>query len=195
MNLPKTTIDWSSSNVLENILLNIKDPLENILSISPDQNAYEFQKVVFSNSREIRDIIEEIMIKLNSNNLNLTFQNKPEIFEIFETNQKVREMCSQNVDTQKIAQTDQRWLINFENETYSCLTKSQLNLYELAYRMAVSERQLHRKIWNLVYLTPNKYIRILKLNKAKKMIESYVDRSISQIAYAVGYNDVHYFSN
>jgi AraC-like DNA-binding protein len=60
--------------------------------------------------------------------------------------------------------------------------------------MAVSERQLHRKIVNLVCLTPNKYIRILRLHKAKQMIDNYIQRSISQIAYAVGYNDVHYFS-
>ena len=60
--------------------------------------------------------------------------------------------------------------------------------------MSVSERQLYRKITNLIYLTPNKYIRVLRLHKAKQIIENYIQHSISQIAYAVGYNDVHYFS-
>ena len=60
--------------------------------------------------------------------------------------------------------------------------------------MAVSERQLHRKIGGLVFLTPNKYVRVLRLHKAKQMIDNYFYNSISQIAYAVGYSDTHYFS-
>jgi len=89
---------------------------------------------------------------------------------------------------------DQEWLMSLEKEIYGCITKDYLSLYDLAFKMAVSERQLHRKIANLVCLTPNKYIRILRLHKAKQMIDNYIQNSISQIAYSVGYNDVHYFS-
>ena len=60
--------------------------------------------------------------------------------------------------------------------------------------MAVSERQLHRKIKNLLHLTPNKYIRVLRLYKAKQCIDDYLYDTISQISYAVGYYDTHYFS-
>lgn len=191
------SIDWSSPDILEQIVQNIKNPLENIIAANQNSaldNKEKIDEIIFSSSKEISDIVEEIMRKAKSKSLNVTFQGRPEIFEIYEANENVREMCSDEIIPQKITKQDQDWLMNLEKEIYGSITEDYLNLYELSYKMAVSERQLHRKIVNLVYLTPNKYIRILRLHKAKQMIDNYIQRSISQIAYAVGYNDVHYFS-
>jgi AraC-like DNA-binding protein len=190
-------IDWSSPDILEQIVQNIKNPLENIITANQSStvdNKDKIEEIIFSNSKEISDIVEEIMQKARSKSLNVTFQGRPEIFEIYEANENVREMCSDRIIPQKITKQDQDWLLNLEKEIYGSINQDYLNLYELSYKMAVSERQLHRKIVNLVCLTPNKYIRILRLHKAKQMIDNYIQRSISQIAYAVGYNDVHYFS-
>lgn len=190
-------IDWSSPDVLEQIVQTIKNPLENIISASQNSSMEHkniVDEIIFSSSKEISDIVEEIMRKAKSKSLNITFQDRPEIFEIYEENQNVRAMCTDEIKPQKITQMDQEWLMNFEKEIYGCIAKDYLSLYDLAFRMAVSERQLHRKIANLVCLTPNKYIRILRLHKAKQMIDNYIQSSISQIAYSVGYNDVHYFS-
>lgn len=198
MNTAKNiTIDWNSPDVLEQIVQNIKSPLENIISANQSSTQYNKEKkdeIIFSSSKEISDIIEEIMSKTKSKTLNLTFRGRPEIFDIYESNENVRELCSDEINLQKITKTDQDWLINLEKEIYGSITQNELSLYELSYKMAVSERQLHRKVGNLVYLTPNKYIRVLRLHKAKQMIDNYIQKSISQIAYAVGYNDVHYFS-
>lgn len=190
-------IDWSSPDILEQIVQNIKNPLENIITANQSSTVGDkdkIEEIIFSNSKEISDIVEEIMQKARSKSLNVTFQGRPEIFEIYESNENVREMCSNKIIPQKITKQDQDWLLNLEKEIYGSINQDYLNLYELSYKMAVSERQLHRKIVNLVCLTPNKYIRILRLHKAKQMIDNYIQRSISQIAYAVGYNDVHYFS-
>ncbi|MCU0325966.1 MAG: helix-turn-helix transcriptional regulator [Spirosomaceae bacterium] len=198
MNTPNNLkIDWSSPNVLEQIVMNIKNPLENIMSVSQNSTIYNkatTDEIIFTSTKEINDIIEDIMLKAKSKALNLTFKGQPDIFEIYESNVNVREMCTDEIKPQKITKLDQEWLMNLEKEIYGSINQNFLNLYDLSYKMAVSERQLHRKIASLVYLTPNKYIRILRLHKAKKMIDNYIERSISQIAYAVGYNDVHYFS-
>ena len=190
-------IDWSSPDILEQIIQNIKNPLENIIIASQNNNAEDkatIEEIIFSNSKEISDIVEEMMRKSKSKTLSITFQERPEIFEIYEGNENVREMCSNEMNPQKITKQDQDWLMNLEKEVYGSISHNYLNLYDLSYKMAVSERQLHRKIADLVCLTPNKYIRILRLHKAKQMMDKYIQRSISQIAYAVGYNDVHYFS-
>jgi AraC-like DNA-binding protein len=195
--LKNNAIDWSSPNVLEQIVQNIKSPLEKIKNANQGDSFYtdkDVDKIIFSSSKEISDIIEEIMSKTKANSISLTFQENPEIFEIYETNKNVREMCCGQINPQKMAKIDKDWLLDLEKEIYGSITQNDLNLYELSYKMAVSERQLHRKISNLIFLTPNKYIRVLRLHKAKKMIDSYLDRSISQIAYKVGYNDVNYFS-
>jgi hypothetical protein len=150
-------IDWSSPDILEQIIQNIKHPLENIISVSKSTTLHHKEKkdeIIFSSSKEISDIIEEIMLKTKSKALNLTFRSRPEIFEIYESNENVRELCANEINPQKIAKIDQDWLINLEKEIYGSLNQNELSLYELSYKMAVSERQLHRKVGSLVYLTP-----------------------------------------
>lgn len=191
-----TTIDWSSPDVLIQIVQNIKNPLETIITASqPDIADNKSQnEIIFSSSKQINNLIEEIISEIKSKSVSLTFQDRPEIFDIYESNKNVQSLCLNKINPQKVTKLDQDWLINLEKEIYSSINQNDMNLYELSYKMAVSERQLHRKIANLVHLTPNKYIRILRLHKAKHLIDNYIQNSISQVAYSVGYNDVHYFS-
>lgn len=191
-----TTIDWSNPNVLYQIMNDIKNPIEKILETSKrNMEKGGFQdEVIFSSSKQIKDVIEQILEEIQSKSVNLTVKQTPEIFFIYESNKNVQKMCTNELVPEKITKTDQDWLLNLEKEIYSSITQNDINIYDLSYKMAVSERQLYRKITNLIYLTPNKYIRVLRLHKAKQIIENYIQHSISQIAYAVGYNDVHYFS-
>ena len=191
-----TTIDWSNPNVLYQIMNDIKNPIEKIMENSKrNMEKGGFQdEVIFSSSKQIKDVIEQILVEIQSKSVNLTVKQTPEIFFIYESNKNVQKMCTNELVPEKITKTDQDWLLNLEKEIYSSITQNDINIYDLSYKMAVSERQLYRKITNLIYLTPNKYIRVLRLHKAKQIIENYIQHSISQIAYAVGYNDVHYFS-
>ena len=191
------TIDWNSPDVLEQLAQNIRVPLESIITAGKNSSLYDkdrIEEIIFSSSKEINDIVEEIMVKAKAKSLSLTYHSRPEIFEIYESNENVRKMCAGEMNPQKVAEVDQDWLINLEKEVYGNINQDYLDLCELSYKMAISERQLHRKVFNLVFLTPNKYIRVLRLHKAKQMIDNYVQNSIAQIAYAVGYSDVHYFS-
>jgi len=188
-----TTIDWTAPDVLNQIVQNIKNPLETILSASSQRDSSQ-NEIIFTNSEQINKIIEEILLEIKSKSVNVTLHSKPDIFDIYESNTNVQSMCIREIRPLKIAKPDQTWLVNLEKEIYNSINQNDVNIYDLSYRMAVSERQLYRKITGLIHLTPNKYIRILKLHKAKHMIDNYIQNSISQIAYAVGYNDVHYFS-
>ncbi|KQM32207.1 helix-turn-helix domain-containing protein [Chryseobacterium sp. Leaf201] len=191
--LKNTTIDWTAPDLLNQIVQNIKNPLETILSASSQRDSFQ-NEIIFTNSEQINKIIEEILLEIKSKSVNVTLHSKPDIFEIYESNINVKSMCIREIQPGKITKPDQNWLVNLEKEIYQSINQNDVNIYDLSYRMAVSERQLYRKITGLIHLTPNKYIRILKLHKAKHMIDNYIQNSISQIAYAVGYNDVHYFS-
>lgn len=191
--IKNTTIDWTAPDVLNQIVQNIKNPLENILSASRQADNSQ-NEIIFTNSEHINKIIEEILLEIKSKSVNVTLHSRPDIFGIYESNTNVQSMCIKEIQPAKITKPDQNWLVNLEKEIYQSINQNDVNIYDLSYRMAVSERQLYRKITGLIHLTPNKYIRILKLHKAKHMIDNYIQNSISQIAYAVGYNDVHYFS-
>nr|WP_199001619.1 helix-turn-helix transcriptional regulator [Flavobacterium sp. ASV13] len=192
----RTAIDWSSPDILNHLFLHIKSPLDSIITASTSNTTTSEIKdeIIFSSSNEINEIIEEILKEIKSKSVSLTIQSRPDIFDIYESNKNVQDLCSKKINPEKVTKKDQDWLINLEKEIYNSISKNDLDLGDLSYKMAVSERQLHRKIANLVYLTPNKYIRILRLHKAKQLIDNYVQDSISQVSYSVGYNDSHYFS-
>jgi YesN/AraC family two-component response regulator len=57
----------------------------------------------------------------------------------------------------------------------------------------MSHSQLHRKLDALTGCSPNKFIRIIRLNKAKELLKD-PDNSIASIALDCGYNDPAYFS-
>lgn len=192
-----TIINWNSPDILEQLAQNIKGPLESIISVGKNSAEYDkemLEEILFSSSKEISIIIEDILNKAKAKSLSVTYHNQPEIFGIYESNENVREMCAGRINPQKVAKVDQEWLVGLEKEVYGNINQDYLDLGELSYKLAVSERQLGRKVFNLVFLTPNKYVRILRLHRAKQLIDNYVQQSVSQVAYAVGYSDVHYFS-
>lgn len=191
-----TTIDWSNPKALNQIVQNIQLPLEKIIELDQGNlmNNRLSYEVIFSSSRQIKKIIEHILEEIRSKSISFTYKEEPEIFLIYDQNKNVQKMCSAEILPQKIVDADRQWLLNLEEEIFNSISRNDLNIYGLSLKLAVSERQLYRKTDELLHLTPNKYVRILRLHKAKQMIENFVERSISQIAYAVGFNDTHYFS-
>lgn len=188
----------NSSDVLIQLIKEIKAPLESIIEANKKftttnnkQDEYNTSNVIFNNSQEIASLIDEVVKLANGGK---TIEKIPLIYQIYHGNERVKFMCKKEINPYKISQQDTSWLIEMENEVCNNIKHKDLNLYDLSYKMAVSERQLHRKIKSLLHITPNKYIRILRMHKAKQFIDDYVYDTISQISYAVGYYDTHYFS-
>ncbi|QVY64621.1 helix-turn-helix transcriptional regulator [Polaribacter sp. Q13] len=200
MNLENQNINWNSSDILLQIVKNIEAPLASIIeankhnSLKISYNGLLKEKptnIIFSNSQEIKRLIDEVVKIAQASN---TAKEEPVIFKIYHANNRVQLMCSKEIDPKKISKQDASWLLKLENEVYKNIDQKDLNLYDLSYSLSVSERQLYRKIKNLVHLTPNKYIRVLRLYKAKQFIDNYLYDTVSQISFAVGYYDTHYFS-
>ena len=68
-----------------------------------------------------------------------------------------------------------------------------LNVDKLCKMMAMSQSQLNRKLNALTGYSANKFIRIIRLQKASKLLRETED-TISSIAYDTGFNDPDYFS-
>jgi AraC-like DNA-binding protein len=202
MNLNSQDINFSSSDVILQLVKNIEGPLASIIEANErfsrlhTINALGNLKnkpndVILSSSQEIADLIEELVKLASGNNV---IERVPLIYKIYHSNDRVKSMCKDEINPNKISKQDEAWLIKVEDEVHKNIAHKELNLYDLSYQMAVSERQLHRKIKSLLHLTPNTYIRVLRLYKAKQCIDDYLYDTISQISYAVGYYDTHYFS-
>lgn len=199
-NLNGNNFDRSTSEMLMKFIKDIKIPLDSIIEanqmLSKDSSHDigsngNTSEIIFSSSQEIANLIEKIVKRANSGTPG---EDIPLIYQIYHSNERVKTMCKQEINPDKISKQDAKWLMDLETEVYKNIKHKDLNLYDLSYKMAVSERQLHRKVKSLLHLTPNKYIRILRLYKAKQFIDDYIYDTISQVSYAVGYYDTHYFS-
>lgn len=73
------------------------------------------------------------------------------------------------------------------------LSDAEFTIEQLCRQVFMSHSQLHRKLDALTGCSPNKFIRMIRLNKAKDMLQQPAN-SISSIAFECGYNDPGYFS-
>jgi len=65
---------------------------------------------------------------------------------------------------------------------------------ELIQEICISRSLLYKKLDTLVGQLASRFIRDIRLTKAKEMLEKAGVRNISEIAYAVGFNDPKYFT-
>ncbi len=74
------------------------------------------------------------------------------------------------------------------------LTNPEFDVQRLSRTMAMSRSQVYRKVKALTGRSIANYIRYIRLQEGKKLLES-TGKTISEIAYDVGFNDLPYFSN
>ncbi len=93
-----------------------------------------------------------------------------------------------------LSAADRAWLCEFDVLIKKYTGKIELSLSLLSSGMAISERQLHRRIKTIVGLTPNKYVRIIRLQLACEAIKTGKYRTIAEVSYAAGFETPAYFS-
>jgi len=96
--------------------------------------------------------------------------------------------------TPKISKEDQEWLTNLENHLQKQLSNAQYSITQLADDMAISERQLRRRIKQLIGLSPAQYFRAIRLQQARQYLEQKEFKTIAQTAAAVGFQNALTFS-
>lgn len=93
-----------------------------------------------------------------------------------------------------VSPADLLWLNKLENLIRGSHGRGDLELSSVSFNMAISERQLYRTIKSITGLTPNKYIRSVRLQIAREAIESGKYRTVAEISHAAGFDTPAYFS-
>ncbi|MEO1257371.1 MAG: ATP-binding protein [Bacteroidota bacterium] len=91
-------------------------------------------------------------------------------------------------------QEQQEWLEKLEQTVIAQLGNLQLTAEFLAQEMAISRRQLYRRMKELTGLSINDYINEVRYQQARQMLEERTVASVKAAAYSVGLKDVTYFS-
>ncbi|WP_229368137.1 hybrid sensor histidine kinase/response regulator transcription factor [Fibrisoma limi] len=94
---------------------------------------------------------------------------------------------------EETASLEDIFLLKLRSALEEQLTNTDLSIDELCHQMGMSRTTLHSKLVALTGMSISRYIRMLRLGKAKELLVS-SGLNISQIAYAVGFEDPKYFS-
>jgi DNA-binding response OmpR family regulator/anti-sigma regulatory factor (Ser/Thr protein kinase) len=88
---------------------------------------------------------------------------------------------------------NEKFVLRLRAITEENLSHPHFSVEVLAEKMNLSRAHLFRKVKALINISPSEFINDLRLQRAARMIRSRAD-SVSQIGYAVGYNEQSYFS-
>lgn len=93
-----------------------------------------------------------------------------------------------------VSQADRDWLESFEAYVQKNLAGGLLSIPALAHEFAMSESTLLRQLKRLTGLSPVQYLQEVRLDQARRLLESRGRDSIARIAAEVGYADARSFS-
>lgn len=89
--------------------------------------------------------------------------------------------------------TDLKFIQKLEQLVEERLADPELNVDMIAGEMAVSRSTLYNKLKALGSATPNQYIMNCRLNHAARLMQTYPDMSVTDVAIQSGFNTVRYF--
>ena len=94
-----------------------------------------------------------------------------------------------------MAAADAEWLEQVEAIFSKTMADSQFKLDWVAGQMHLSERQFNRRLKQLTGLTPNNYLREMRLQRARDFLHEGRYTSVKEVGFAVGFSNTKYFSN
>lgn len=116
---------------------------------------------------------------------NMILQRKKLQSQIRVLNLEPSQVSPTSVDEQFLEKTIKAIEANISNHEYS--------LEELSFSLGLSHDNFYRKIKNLTGLSATKFLRMIRLKRAKQLIEN-TDFTISEILYQVGFSNPSYFA-
>lgn len=90
------------------------------------------------------------------------------------------------------SKADEEFLNKLVEKIHQHLNEDELNVDSLAQMMNMSRATLYRKLKNISELTPNEFIRLIRLKKAAELLKQKEYR-INEIIYIIGFSSVSYF--
>ncbi len=96
-------------------------------------------------------------------------------------------------ETEKLSKQDIEFINNLKEFILQNLEEQNLNIDLLAKEFAMSRSQFNRKIKALTGITPNNFIKTLRLKKAYELLKDKNNR-VADVAYQTGFSDPNYFT-
>lgn len=110
-------------------------------------------------------------------------------------NARVDWITKHPTDQQEVSKSSEdKFLIELKKYVIENISNHHININTIANHLAMSERQLYRKVGEATGLTPNQLIREIKLQYAESLIQEKSVTKVSVLAHEVGFESASYFS-
>ena len=91
------------------------------------------------------------------------------------------------------SQHDEQFVLTIENLIMDKLPDPDFSIDELASEMHISRSGFHKKLKGITGLTPNDFIKLIRMKKAAELLTT-TDYRINEICYMTGFNSPSYFA-
>ena len=110
-------------------------------------------------------------------------------------NNKPTKTLAENIieETQVLQDLEDKFITKSREIIEKHIADAAFSVEDLCKEVFMSHSKLHRKLDALIGCSPNKFIRIIRLKKAKELLEK-TDEPISSIAFDCGFQDPGYFA-
>lgn len=119
------------------------------------------------------------------------------VSNILSTRKTLREKYKKNITVNpsdvEAYSLDEQLLIDITKVIEQNLSDSEFSIEQLCQEVGLSKRHLHRKLKALSDLTPNHFIRLIRLKRASQLLSQKAG-SVSEIAYQTGFDNLSYFT-
>lgn len=185
--------------VISDVMMPKMDGLELCANLKGNLVTSHIPLVLLTSKSAVEDQLEGLQIgaddylpkPFNFDLLEVKIQN------FIETHQKLRKMFIQasdlNVGEVTTNSKDQKFLEKAVEIVSQYMHDSSFGVKEFVDEMGISRSLLHKKLTGLTDQSAAEFINHLKMKKARRLLQEN-SMNISEVAYAVGYNDPKYFS-
>ena len=122
---------------------------------------------------------------------------KTRVRKLIENRKKIRKSFSNfllnETKQETLGKVEQQFITDFTQYVENSIANPELNIDEIADALGLSRSNLYRKIKSLTDYSPNELIRTIRVKYAKQLLNSKA-KSISEVAYEVGFSSPSYFA-
>lgn len=93
-----------------------------------------------------------------------------------------------------ISPEDLAWLRDLETKVQAFVKNDLLSVHWMASQVFLSERQLHRRLKAITGLSPQEYIREMRLQEARHLLENRLVNTVKKAAHTVCFHDEKHFA-
>jgi len=204
-------LNWLSNNkrpslILSDVMMPIMDGFEFLEHVKNNEQLSGIPFVMLTARGELKDKLKALRIGVDDylvkpfkeEELLVRIENLLANYEERVAYQQTEEPSNEENNEEQLApknsKADQLWLEQLETLIQKNITDSRFSVDYVAETIAMNRNSLYKKIKRLTGLTPNQYIRVVRLQMAKDFLENRTYNSIKEVAAEVGFQRSDYFA-